>query len=74
MAQPPPPTVDVCGLGCRFPESGSLGEFWDNLVAGRDLVTEDGRRWPPGALGTPRRFGKVRSWWAIARVGPGTTS
>jgi Beta-ketoacyl synthase, N-terminal domain len=57
-----PVPVDVVGLGCRFPESASPAEFWQNLTSGRDLVTEDDRRWPPGFLGTPKRFGKVRNW------------
>jgi amino acid adenylation domain-containing protein len=29
----------VVGLACRFPGAGSVQEFWDNLVAGRDTLT-----------------------------------
>ena len=29
----------VVGLGCRFPGAGSVQEFWDNLLAGRDTLT-----------------------------------
>ena len=51
--------VDVLGLACRFPESTSAAAFWANLAGGVDMLTADARRWPPGALGTPARFGKV---------------
>ncbi|WP_331719324.1 beta-ketoacyl synthase N-terminal-like domain-containing protein [Streptomyces sp. NBC_00158] len=32
-------TVAVVGMGCRFPQANSIGQFWDNLVAGTDSVT-----------------------------------
>ena len=51
--------ADILGLSCRFPESGNASEFWSNLVAGRDMVTSDDRRWPVGLHGTPPRSGKV---------------
>ena len=51
--------VDVLGLACRFPESAGAAAFWRNLAGGVDMLTADARRWPPGALGTPARFGKV---------------
>ncbi len=51
--------VDVLGLACRFPESAGAAAFWRNLSGGVDMLTSDARRWPPGALGTPTRFGKV---------------
>ena len=37
--------VVISGLGCRFPESSSPEEFWDNLINGVDMVTSDDRRW-----------------------------
>lgn len=43
----------------RFPESESPTQFWENLVAGTDMVTENDRRWPVGLHGTPGRFGKL---------------
>jgi fatty acid synthase len=49
----------VLGLSCRFPESASPSQFWENLIGGRDMTTEDGRRWPAGVYGTPKRFGKL---------------
>ena len=44
---------------CRFPESESPAGFWENLVTGTDMVTENDRRWPVGLHGTPGRFGKL---------------
>lgn len=44
---------------CRFPESESPTGFWENLVSGTDMVTENDRRWPVGLHGTPGRFGKL---------------
>ena len=52
--------VFVSGASCRLPESNSLEEFWHNLIEGRDMVTEDDRRWPPGLHGLPRRNGKLK--------------
>jgi len=50
----------ISGYACRLPESDSPEEFWGNLIEGRDMVTEDGRRWPPGLYDTPSRFGKLK--------------
>jgi hypothetical protein len=44
---------------CRFPESENGQQFWDNLLTGRDMVTENARRWPVGLHETPKRFGKL---------------
>ncbi|CAL8464659.1 g4194 [Coccomyxa elongata] len=54
-----PASVDIMGFSCRFPESESPTQFWENLVAGTDMVTENDRRWPVGLHGTPGRFGKL---------------
>ncbi|MFF4218697.1 type I polyketide synthase [Streptomyces nondiastaticus] len=35
----PARTVAVVGMGCRFPQATGTGEFWHNLLAGRDCVT-----------------------------------
>ncbi|KAG7154441.1 Fatty acid synthase-like [Homarus americanus] len=51
--------VAVSGMSGRFPESNSVEEFAYNLYNGVDMVTEDGRRWTPGAHGLPRRSGKL---------------
>jgi hypothetical protein len=34
-------------------------QFWENLLSGRDMVTENARRWPVGLHETPKRFGKL---------------
>lgn len=40
--------VVIAGISGRLPESDSLEEFWENLINGVDMVTEDDRRWTPG--------------------------
>ncbi len=52
--------VFISGASCRLPESDNLEEFWHNLIEGRDMVTEDDRRWPPGLYDLPRRNGKLK--------------
>jgi fatty acid synthase, animal type len=52
--------IVVSGLSCRLPESDSADEFWQNLIQGVDMVTEDDRRFPAGYAGLPRRFGKIK--------------
>ena len=53
-------SVFVSGASCRLPESDNLEEFWQNLIEGRDMVTEDDRRWCPGLHNLPRRNGKLK--------------
>ena len=52
--------VFVSGASCRLPESDNLEEFWHNLIDGRDMVTEDNRRWSPGLHDLPKRNGKLK--------------
>lgn len=40
--------VVIAGMSGRLPESSNLEEFWENLINGVDMVTEDDRRWKPG--------------------------
>lgn len=40
--------VVIAGISGRLPESNNLEEFWENLINGVDMVTEDDRRWKPG--------------------------
>ncbi len=40
--------VVISGISGRFPDSDTVDEFADHLYAGRDMVTEDNRRWEPG--------------------------
>ncbi|XP_073462807.1 fatty acid synthase [Aquarana catesbeiana] len=52
--------IVIAGIAGRLPESDNLQEFWDNLIQGVDLVTEDDRRWKPGLYGLPARNGKLK--------------
>ncbi len=52
--------VVVAGVSCRLPEAESPEEFWQHLITGKDMVTEDDRRWPPGVNGLPKRNGKLK--------------
>ncbi len=36
----PERAVAVVGMGCRFPQATGTGEFWHNLLAGRDCITD----------------------------------
>lgn len=40
--------IVIAGISGRLPESDNLEEFWENLINGVDMVTEDNRRWKPG--------------------------
>ncbi|XP_054154157.1 fatty acid synthase-like [Oppia nitens] len=53
--------IVISGLAGRFPESDTLDELSDNLLANKDLISEDARRWPPGLYGLPTRSGKLKS-------------
>ncbi|NXD84156.1 FAS synthase, partial [Halcyon senegalensis] len=52
--------VVIAGISGRLPESENLQEFWDNLMNGVDMVTEDDRRWKPGLHGLPKINGKLK--------------
>lgn len=48
---PPLPAGDeivISGLAGRYPESNNTNELRDNLLAMRDMVTQDDRRWKLG--------------------------
>lgn len=49
--------IVIAGISGRLPESNNLEEFWENLINGMDMVTEDDRRWKPGK--TPCNTGLV---------------
>ena len=55
-----PNDVVISGVSCRLPESDSVEEFWQHLINGEDMVTEDDRRWKPGLFGLPKRNGKLK--------------
>lgn len=40
--------VVIAGMSGKLPESENLQEFWDNLINGVDMVTDDDRRWKAG--------------------------
>lgn len=52
--------IVIAGISGRLPESNNLEEFWENLINGVDMVTEDDRRWKPGLYGLPKRNGKLK--------------
>lgn len=52
--------IVIAGISGRLPESDNLEEFWENLINGVDMVTEDDRRWTPGLHGLPKRNGKLK--------------
>ncbi|KAM6245512.1 fatty acid synthase [Porphyrio hochstetteri] len=52
--------IVIAGIAGKLPESANLEEFWENLLNGVDMVTEDDRRWKPGIYGLPRRNGKLK--------------
>ncbi|XP_018417291.1 PREDICTED: fatty acid synthase [Nanorana parkeri] len=52
--------IVIAGMAGRLPESDNLQEFWDNLIQGVDMITEDDRRWKPGLYGLPARNGKLK--------------
>ncbi|XP_063312266.1 fatty acid synthase [Pelobates fuscus] len=52
--------IVIAGIAGRLPESDNLQEFWENLIGGVDMVTEDDRRWRPGLYGLPSRNGKLK--------------
>ncbi|XP_071429466.1 fatty acid synthase [Pithys albifrons albifrons] len=53
--------VVIAGIAGKLPESENLQEFWENLLNGVDMVTEDDRRWKPGIYGLPKRNGKLKN-------------
>ncbi|MBX6390038.1 MAG: acyltransferase domain-containing protein, partial [Frankia sp.] len=49
-----PVDVAIVGMACLFPGAGDVGEFWANVCAGRDLVTEvPADRWDAGRFYSP---------------------
>ncbi|KAM8947762.1 fatty acid synthase isoform 2-T2 [Pelodytes ibericus] len=52
--------IVIAGIAGRLPESDNLHEFWENLIGGVDMVTEDDRRWKQGLYGLPTRNGKLK--------------
>jgi fatty acid synthase len=53
-------SIYISGLSCRFPESDSPKEFFQNLIDKKDMLTADTRRWKEKIEGVPERFGKIK--------------
>ncbi|MFB9572449.1 ACP S-malonyltransferase [Streptomyces yanii] len=61
----PDERVAVIGMACRFPGAPDVGEFWENLTAGRDSITEVPRsRWDPDRYyrATPQPGRSLSRW------------
>ncbi|HET8773434.1 MAG TPA: SDR family NAD(P)-dependent oxidoreductase [Thermoanaerobaculia bacterium] len=59
--------IAVIGMAGRFPRARNLDEFWENIAAGRDCITEvPPMRWDVGAYYQPGdpAAGKTTSRWA----------
>lgn len=52
--------IVISGVSGRYPCSDNIEEFAENLFAGKDLITEDDLRWPPGLYDLPKRHGKLK--------------
>ena len=51
----------ITGLACRLPESPSTQSFWENLVAGVDMISKNDEHWAQGFGGNlPDGKGLVR--------------
>ncbi|CAG7787029.1 unnamed protein product [Allacma fusca] len=53
--------IVISGLSGRFPQSDNLDEFWENLVEGRDMVSESHTRFNDLGLKMPSRMGILKS-------------
>ncbi|MEV4738947.1 SDR family NAD(P)-dependent oxidoreductase [Streptomyces sp. NPDC049555] len=66
-----PMPIAIVGVAARFAESDTLEEFWDNLRAGRDLVTEipaDRWNWRDYDQATPAdRDARYSRWGSFLR-------
>lgn len=54
----------IAGMSGKLPESDNVQEFWDNLIGGVDMVTDDDRRWKAGEWALASGLGRLR-------LGPG---
>lgn len=52
--------IVISGISGRLPESETVQEFMENLMAGKDLVTDTERRWKRGVYGLPPRMGTLK--------------
>ncbi|MGD2087049.1 MAG: SDR family NAD(P)-dependent oxidoreductase [Candidatus Aminicenantes bacterium] len=55
--------IAIIGMACRFPRSGSLERYWDNLTNGRHLVTEvPADRWDISQYYSPDKNAKNKTY------------
>jgi hypothetical protein len=48
-------SIAIVGMACRFPGANSIGEFWDNLVSGRNSLSRvPSSRWDADAFYHPK--------------------
>ncbi len=52
--------VYVMGFSCRFPESNSPYEFFENLLSQRDMIRHYNQRWPQKIDEIPERYGQIK--------------
>lgn len=56
--------IAIIGMACRFPQADTPEAFWDNLIQGRDCVSEVPReRWDADIHYQPGVAGKSNSRW-----------
>ena len=53
--------IVISGISGRFPECDNIDELRDSLFTNKDMITENGTRWPTGLLGLPSRGGHIRN-------------
>ena len=46
----------ITGLACRLPESPSTQSFWENLVAGVDMISKNDEHWEQGRNSTEKHM------------------
>lgn len=66
IEQPGYTDIAVIGIGMRYPEADDMDEFWENLIAGKDCITEIPKeRWDIQAYYDPNlnQPGKSISKW-----------
>ncbi|CAG7825166.1 unnamed protein product [Allacma fusca] len=49
----------ISGMSGRFPGSENLDDFWDQLIQGKDTVSESNRSWDSNGYEVPTRMGSI---------------
>ena len=52
--------MNIIGVSVNLPKSNNLNEFWENLINGVDMVTENNERFPKGINDIPKRMGIIQ--------------